>query len=77
MLAATQSEELICCKHFGHGTFIVSTPPPPSRSAEGEGEVEPSTNFSKRGGGLTGSQFLEGVAGKEGGDLFQGVVVFT
>ena len=23
-------------------------------------------------GGLRGSQFLEGVAGKEGGDLFQG-----
>ena len=43
------------------------------------GVVEPLTNFSKRGrggGGLAGSQFLErggGVAGKEGGDFFQGV----
>ena len=32
--------------------------------------VKPS-QFSKR-GGLTGPQFLEGVAGKEGGDFFQG-----
>ena len=31
--------------------------------------VEPPTKFAKR-GGLTGSQFLEGVAGKDGGDLF-------
>ena len=29
------------------------------------------------GRGSTGSQFLEGVAGKEEGDLFQGVTVFT
>ena len=41
------------------------------------------TKFSKRrgggegGAGLTGSQFLEGVAGKEGVIYFQGVPVFT
>ena len=34
--------------------------------------VEPPTKFSKRGLGLTGPQLLEGVAGKEGGDFFQG-----
>ena len=35
--------------------------------------VEPPTKFSKRGGGgLTGPQLLKGVAGKEGGDFFQG-----
>ena len=28
--------------------------------------------FQKKGGGLTGSQFLERVGGKEGGDFFQG-----
>ena len=41
--------------------------------------LEPPTKFSKR-GGLTGSQLLEGVAGKERerGDFFQGVVaIFT
>ena len=40
----------------------------PSLSA---GEVEPPTIFSES-GGVTGIHFLEGVAGKEGGDLFQG-----
>ena len=35
--------------------------------------VEPPTKISKkRGGDLTGSQFLERVGGKEGGDFFQG-----
>ena len=38
---------------------------PPNLSAGGGG-VEPPTKFSKKGGGLTGSQFLEGVAEKEG-----------
>ena len=39
------------------------------------GEIEPLIKFSKRAGGLTGFQFLEGVAG---GDFFQGeVAVFT
>ena len=28
-------------------------------------------------GGLKGPQFLEGVTGKEGGDFFQGVAIFT
>ena len=36
-----------------------------------QGRVEPPTKFSKR-VGLTGPQLLEGVAGKEGGDFFQG-----
>ena len=36
-----------------------------------QGKVEPPTKFSKR-VGLTGPQLLEGVAGKEGGDFFQG-----
>ena len=41
------------------------------------GELSLLPNFQK-GGGLTRSQFLEGVAGKEGGDLFQGEdTVFT
>ena len=36
--------------------------------------VEPPTKFSNRGGGsLTGPQVLEGVAGKEGGE----VAIFT
>ena len=48
---------------------IVCNPPPPF--FQGEEEVEPPTKFSK-GAGLTGSQLLEGIAGKEGGDLFQG-----
>ena len=37
--------------------------------------AEPPTKISKRGAGAwTGSQFLEGVAGKEAGDLFRGKV---
>ena len=42
----------------------------------GEGGVEHPTKFSKR-EGLTESQILEGVAGKEEGDLFQEVAGFT
>ena len=45
---------------------------PPPLSAE-EGRVVPPTKFSKR-KDLTGPQLLEGVAGKEGGDFFQGGV---
>ena len=44
-----------------------------SLSARGRGGGrggEPPTKFSKRGGGLTGPQFLEGVAGKEGMTFF-------
>ena len=44
------------------------------------GGVEPPTKFSKRGGGLTGRQLLEGDAGKEDDDFFQGrwgVAIFT
>ena len=36
------------------------------------GGVEPLANFSKRREGVTRSQFLEGVAGKERGDFFSG-----
>ena len=38
--------------------------------------VEPPTKFSK-GAGMKGSQFLEGVAGKEGVTFLGGVAVFT
>ena len=41
------------------------------------GVVEPPTKFSKRGGGLTRPQLLQGVAGKEGGDFFQGELQFS
>ena len=53
---------------------IVGTP---ILSVEGGG-VEPPTKFSKR-GDLTGLQLLEGVAGKEVGDFFQGegVAIFS
>ena len=50
---------------MGHGG-INSVYPPFSA-----GEFEFPTKFSKR-VGLTGPQLLEGVAGKEGGDFFQG-----
>ena len=39
------------------------------------GGVEAPTKFSRK-GGLTRPQLLEGVAGKEGGDFFQGVLQF-
>ena len=57
-----------------HFVFNHSVHPPLSISAGG---VEPSTKFSKR-GSLTGPQLWEGVAGKEGGNFFQGgVAIFT
>ena len=45
----------------------------------GGGGIEPPTKFSKKGGGLAGSQFLEGIAWKEGVAFFEGGggVVFT
>ena len=48
----------------------------PSSFSVGGGGVwfEPSTKFSKK-RGLTGSQRM--VAGKDGGEFFQGVAVFT
>ena len=55
---------------IGH-CYIVGTPPPFL-----QGWVEPPTKFSKR-GGLAGTQLLEGVAGKEGGDFFQGGLQFS
>ena len=42
----------------------------------GGGGVEPLTKFSKTGAGLAGSQFLEGVAGKEGVTFLRGGVQF-
>ena len=45
--------------------------PPPSAEGGGGGGGETPTKFSKR-GSLVGSQLLEGVAGKEEGDFFQG-----
>ena len=46
-----------------------SVHPPPLPFCRG---VEPPTKLSKRGQDLTGPQLLEGVAGKEGDDFFQG-----
>ena len=43
----------------------------PSLSA-GSGGIEPPNKFSKKGGGLTGSQFLEEGCWERGGDFFQG-----
>ena len=60
------------------GTCSVHPTPHPL-SAEGEGRdggFEPPTKFSKT-VGLTGPQLLEGVAGKEGGDFFQGGLQFS
>ena len=52
-------------------------PPVPSFCWGGAGRIESPTKFSKRGGegaggSLTGPQILEGIAGKEGSDFFQG-----
>ena len=50
-------------------------PPPLSagaRGGEGAGGVSLQPNFQK-GGGLTGPQLLEGVAGKEGVTFFRGL----
>ena len=51
-----------CSQHSVHNAFLL----------KGGGGVEPQTKFSKRGGGLTGPQLLEGVAGKKGGNFFSG-----
>ena len=48
---------------------------PPS-FLEGGGEVEPPTEFSKR-GDLTGPQLLEVGCWESGGDFFQGVLQFS
>ena len=57
-----------------------SVHPPPLSGEGGDGGwggVEPLTKFSKKGwGGLTGSQFLEGVAEKEGVTFFPGGLQF-
>ena len=59
----------------------VHTPPLSGEGGDGGwrggGGVEPLTKFSKKGGGLTGSQFLEGVAEKEGITFSGRVAVFT
>ena len=44
---------------------------PPPKYGGGGGGGEPSTKFLKK-GSLTGPQFLEGVAGIEVSDFFQG-----
>ena len=54
-------------------TFIVGIPPPFLQAGGGGLSLQP--NFQK--GGLTGPQFLEGVAGKEGVTFFRGVAIFT
>ena len=48
------------------------------RKSRKAGEVEPPTKFSKR-GGLDRTSTFRGVAGKEGGDFFQGrgAAIFT
>ena len=53
-----------------------SVHPPAPLSAGGGGEVEPPTKYSKR-GIWRGPQLLEGVAGKEWGDFFQGELQFS
>ena len=62
------------------GPFFIMFPPPPFCWGWKDvgGGIEPHTKFSK-GGGLKGSQFLEGVAGKDGVTFFKGVggAVFT
>ena len=63
----------IVSSYLSSTNFIVYTPPP-ILVGEGGGWVEPSTKFSKR-RSLTGSQRV--VAGKDRGDFFQGVAVFT
>ena len=51
-------------------------PPPPPLSARDGLSLQP--NFQKGVGALTGTPFLEGVAGKEGGgDFFQGGCNFS
>ena len=45
---------------------------PPALPLSDEGGVEPPTNFSKREGGLTGSQFLVGSCWERLGDFFHG-----
>ena len=67
--AAECSTLVITIYHYCNLDLIVWTPPPPFLL----GVVEPPTKFSKRGGGLAGSQFLEGVVGKEGVTSFRGV----
>ena len=49
--------------------FLIMCTLPPSTGVGGGGE--PSTKFLKK-GSLTGPQFLEGVAGIEVNDFFQG-----
>ena len=52
--------------------IIVCTPP---LFLLGGGGVKPPTKFSKRKGGLTGPQILEGVAWKEGETFFREAVI--
>ena len=60
-----------CTKNHDH-PLIVCTPPLPLFCCG----VWASYQIFKKGGGLTGPLFLEQVAGKEGGDFFQGGLQF-
>ena len=44
----------------------------PTFCSAGGGGVEPPTKFSKKGGGLTGPQILDGGCWERGADFFQG-----
>ena len=54
-------------RYFFHHWAIVGIPPPPFLQRR----VEPPTKFSKRWGGLTGPQILDGDCWERGGDFFQ------
>ena len=49
---------------------------PPLSAGGGGGQLNLLPNFQK-GGGLTGPQLWDGVAGKEGVTFFRGVAIFT
>ena len=59
-----------------HYFYICSKCVPLTPFSAGRGKLKPPTQFSKR-GGLTGLQFLERVAGKEGVTFFREVAIFT
>ena len=59
-----------------HFLLILHSVHPPSPLYAGGG-VELPIKFLKRGGGLTGSQVLEGVCWERGGDFFRGLGQFA
>ena len=54
-----------------------SVHPPPFLLGLGGRGLNLQPNFQKRGGGLTGPQLLDGIAGKEGGNFFLGWLQFS